>query len=295
MPGRAKNLALLVLALLAHSVRAEDAGALPLWELGLGLGAVTIPDYPGSDQTDNYVLPTPYLIYRGEIFKADRDGMRAQFAGNPRIEWDLSLGATPPVLSQDSDARSGMPDLPAALEIGPELRVHLARDNVDEAARRYEWNLHIPVRHSMTWRNGHFTDVGNVAYPHLNWKQKFRWLAQDWNIDADLGAYFNDHRYHQYFYEVLPRYATTTRPAYDPPGGYGGWEASIFSARAIGDWRIAGFVQFGSVGGAAFEQSPLVRRSFVLSAGLAVNYVFWVSTQPAPHRDSVPTANSSDH
>jgi outer membrane protein len=270
-------------AVLAGTAQAEETGDLPLWEIGLGVGAVTIPDYPGSDQTDNYVLPTPYLIYRGEIFKADRDGMRAQFVGSPRFEFDLSLGATPPVLSDQSDARSGMPNLPPAVEIGPELRFHLARDSEDESLRRYEWNLHLPVRHSMTWTNGHLVNVGNVSYPHLNWKRKFRWLAQDWNVDADLGAYFNDRSYHEYFYQVLPRNATANRPVYDPPGGYGGWEASVFSSHSVGRLRIAGFVQFGSVGGAAFEESPLIRRDFVLSAGLVLNYVFWISSQRAPH------------
>ncbi len=261
---------------------ADDAPVqkhLPLWELGLGIGAVSIPNYPGADQTQNYVLPLPYVIYRGEIFKADRDGVRAQFAQGGRFEFDISLGGTPPVPSDDSDARRGMPDLPATLEIGPELRVHLARDDADEGSRRYEWNLHVPVRHSVTWTNGHFVQVGNVSYPHVNWKQKFRWLGEDWNVDADLGAYFNTRSYHQYFYQVPQRNATATRPAYDAPGGYGGWEATVFSSRRFDRLRVAGFLQFGSVGGAAFEDSPLVRRDFVFSAGLLVNYVFWVSSQ----------------
>ncbi len=251
----------------------------PLWELGLGIGALSIPNYPGSDQTQNYVLPLPYVIYRGEVFKADRDGVRAQFAQGHRFEFDISLGGTPPVLSEDSDSRRGMPNLPPTVEIGPELRVHLARDTDDENARRYEWNLHIPVRHSFTWSDGHLVQVGNVSYPHVNWKQKFRWLGQDWNLDTDLGAYINDRSYHQFFYDVPPRNATPTRPAFQAAGGYGGWEGTVFSSRRIDRFRVAGFLQFGSVGGAAFEESPLVRRSLVLSAGVLVNYVFWVSTQ----------------
>jgi len=291
-PGLLPALALALGLLLAGAAQAQDTGGtepraarepagaepgLPLWEAGLGVGAVTLPDYPGADQTDNYVSPVPYFIYRGEIFKSDRDGMRAQFLQGERYEFDVSLGATPPVFSQDSDTRQGMPDLAAALEIGPELRIHLDRDSEDAATRRYELNLHIPVRHSMTHTQGHFTTVGNVTYPHLNWKQRYDWLGHEWELDADAGAYFNDRSYHQYFYEVLPQYATPTRRAYEAHGGYGGWEASIYTSQKLGRYRVGGYLQGGGIGGAAFADSPLVRRNFFFSAGFVVTYVFWVS------------------
>src|SRR5690349_18225110 len=47
----------------------------PLWEAGLGVGAVTFPDYRGSDQANVYPLPLPYFIYRGKFLKADREGL----------------------------------------------------------------------------------------------------------------------------------------------------------------------------------------------------------------------------
>ncbi|MFZ1980807.1 MAG: hypothetical protein WAU61_05820, partial [Smithella sp.] len=37
----------------------------PLWELGVGLGLLQMPDYRGSDENRLYVLPYPYVIYRG--------------------------------------------------------------------------------------------------------------------------------------------------------------------------------------------------------------------------------------
>jgi len=271
------------LALAPARALAED-GRLPLWEVGAGVGALTLPDYPGSDQTDNYVVPVPYLVYRGEIFKADKDGMRARFLDNPRWELVMSLGGTPPVRSRDSDTRRGMPDLSAAIELGPELRVHLLRDAEDEKSRTWEVNFHLPVRHSVTKYEGRFHHVGNIAYPHLNAKRKFHVMGELWEVDADLGAYFNSHNYHRYFYQVLPQYETPQRRAYDPGGGYGGWEGSFYTTKDFGRWHLAGFVTYGSIGGASFEDGPLIRRDFTLSAGLALTYVFWVSesTVPAP-------------
>ena len=50
---------------------------LPLWELGGGATALHIPDYRGSEEIRNYVFPIPWVVYRGEILRADRDGVRA--------------------------------------------------------------------------------------------------------------------------------------------------------------------------------------------------------------------------
>ena len=57
----------------APGVQAKD---LPLWELGLGVAGLWFPDYRGADETRGYVLPVPYVVYRGEFFKADRNGIR---------------------------------------------------------------------------------------------------------------------------------------------------------------------------------------------------------------------------
>ena len=48
----------------------------PLWEVGLGAGAIAFQDYRGSDTTHAYPLPVPYIVYNGKFLKADRDGVR---------------------------------------------------------------------------------------------------------------------------------------------------------------------------------------------------------------------------
>jgi outer membrane protein len=37
----------------------------PLWEIGVGLAVLQMPDYRGSDKYRGYLLPYPYLVYRG--------------------------------------------------------------------------------------------------------------------------------------------------------------------------------------------------------------------------------------
>ena len=63
MSRKRRLLALAMLPLAAQAV-AEDK---PLWEFGLGAASLSFPAYRGSDQRRNFLLPVPYVIYRGEV------------------------------------------------------------------------------------------------------------------------------------------------------------------------------------------------------------------------------------
>ena len=97
----------------------------PLWELGAGVAAFSFPYYRGSDQTNNFVLPVPYFTYHGDFFKADRHGIRGSFFDSDRIDLSVSLALSPPGSSDDIRARSGMPNLDATFEIGPQMNITL--------------------------------------------------------------------------------------------------------------------------------------------------------------------------
>src|SRR5690606_40394337 len=56
----------------------------PLWEAGLGVGALTLPDYRGSDERTNYVFPLPYFIYRGDFLRVDREGAQTLLRSEER-------------------------------------------------------------------------------------------------------------------------------------------------------------------------------------------------------------------
>ena len=68
--------ALLAFATLPFATPAA-ADELPLWEVGGGAGVLSLPHYRGSDKSRTWLLPIPYIVYRGQIFKADREGARA--------------------------------------------------------------------------------------------------------------------------------------------------------------------------------------------------------------------------
>ncbi|MBV1733445.1 MAG: MipA/OmpV family protein, partial [Hydrogenophaga sp.] len=65
-----QRLAACALLLCSAGQTAHAAEEKPLWEAGIGVATVSFPAYRGSDQHHNFLLPSPYFVYRGEFLKA---------------------------------------------------------------------------------------------------------------------------------------------------------------------------------------------------------------------------------
>ncbi len=126
----------------------------PLWELGVGLAALQLPDYRGSDENRFYLLPYPYFIYRGDIVQVDQERVSGRIFKTDKVLLDISLYGQVPVKSSDNDARTGMPDLDPTFEVGPSLNITL----LDNRQDRYKLNLDLPVRPVFS------TDFRSVRY-----------------------------------------------------------------------------------------------------------------------------------
>ncbi|MEO5844607.1 MAG: MipA/OmpV family protein [Caldimonas sp.] len=244
----------------------------PLWELGMGVAAVHVPDYRGSDQSSFYALPLPFIAYRGRFLRADRDGARAILFAGRRIVVDVSLSASVPNKSKDNDARRGMPDLPGTFEIGPNVNVELWQSE----DRALKLDLRLPLREAITLQTSPRT-VGITFSPNVN--LDVRGFAGAWNLGLLAGPLFADRRHHQHFYGVAPQFATAARPAYDAPGGFAGWRAASAVSRRLGNAWLGGFVRYDDLHGASFAQSPLVRRHSNVTVGFGISWIFAISSQ----------------
>jgi outer membrane protein len=251
---------------------AEAAGTgEPLWELGLGVAAVRFPDYRGSDQSSNYLVPLPFVAYRGRFLRADRDGARAILFAGKRVVVDLSLSASVPSKSKNNDARRGMPDLAGTFEIGPNLNVELW----ESGDKQFKLDLRLPVREAITLQSSPKA-IGVTFSPNLN--LDVRRFAGG-NLGLHAGPLFADRRYHEHFYGVAPEFATATRPAYDAPGGYAGWRATVAFSRRLGNAWLGGFVRYDDLHGSTFAPSPLVRRETGVTAGFGISWIFATSSR----------------
>ncbi|HKU71850.1 MAG TPA: MipA/OmpV family protein [Burkholderiales bacterium] len=259
-------LILLLMTGLAASARADQ---LPLWEAGLGATVLNFPDYRGSDERQTWVLPFPYLVYRGEFLQADERRMRGLFFKTDRLELDVSANGSVPVDSGENSARRGMPDLDATLEIGPALNVLLASTPGD----RTRLELRMPVRAVLASDFSYVRQVGWVFQPHLNADIQDPAGLRGWKLGLLGGPLYTDRRYNRYFYAVDSAFATATRPAYSTGGGYGGMQFIAALSKRYQNFWVGGFLKWDQLNGAAFEESPLVRDKRSFAGGIAIAWI----------------------
>ena len=105
---------------------AQEA-SLPLWEAGVGAFGARTPAYPGAAEHTSRALALPFLLYRGEVLRADQGGIGARLFRSDRLEFDVGLAGA---LPSDSDAVSDRP--PAALH---EVEKPILRIDDDRAGR----------------------------------------------------------------------------------------------------------------------------------------------------------------
>jgi outer membrane protein len=253
-------------SLTASSGRAEQ---LPLWEAGVGIAAISLPDYRGSNERQAWVLPYPYIVYRGEFLQADERRVRGLFFKSDRIELDVSVNGSVPVDSNENDARRGMPDLDATLEIGPALNVLLMQSE----RRKARLELRLPVRAVLASDFSYVRQVGWVFHPHLNLDVADPLGYEGWNLGLLAGPLVADRRYHRYFYGVEPSFATASRPAYSAGGGYAGTQFIAALSKRYRQFWVGGFVKWDTLSGAAFADSPLVKDKQGVAAGFSIAWI----------------------
>lgn len=272
-PGARAAAALLLAALLVQPATAAES--LPLWEAGAGVAAINFPDYRGSDERTTFVLPFPYLVYRGEFLKADRERVRGLFYKSERIELNVSINGSIPVDSSKNAARRGMPDLDPNVQIGPNLEIGLYRGAGDEL--RIE--LRLPVRAVIATDFSRFYDIGWVFEPTINTDLRNTFIGEDWKLGFAFGPLFGDRRFHNYYFGVAPQFATATRSAYEAPGGFAGVQAIGAISRRFPKYWIGAFVRWDTLDGAVFESSPLVRQQTSFSTGFAIAWLLGESSR----------------
>ncbi len=255
----------------------------PLWEAGLGAGAVVFPVYRGAATTSFYALPLPYFVYRGSFFRADHNGANLQFVDDDRLRLRISASAGPPVKSSDITIRAGMPDLRPTIELGPSLEIRLWRSQ-DSATII---SMQLPVRAAVTVESSP-RSIGALGSAFINVDRQNAFGWNGWSLGARMGPMFQTRAYDQYFYGVDPEYARTGRPAYTASGGYAGmqWLGSV-TKRFARTW-IGAFVRYDSLDGAAFVGSPLVQSRHYLATGIGFAWIIRTSSETVridPARD----------
>jgi len=252
---------------------AVHGGEFPLWEAGAGVAGLTLPDYRGSDQRHLYAFPIPYLVYRGDILKVDRSVVRGLLLRSDRIEFDVSLNASPPVNSGRNRTREGMPNLDPTGEIGPLLIIKLGKSDILGSRVSVQLPLRVVAATDLTY----LKQVGYVFNPRIT----FDWPLDplEYSVRAGLaaGPLYYDKGVNDYYYSVTPAFATASRPAYTAPGGYGGFQVLTTVSKRFEKTWFGAFLSFDDLHRAVFENSPLVKTRYSVMAGFAMSWVIDIS------------------
>ena len=264
--------AALVTALLGCGPAVVAAKDLPLWEVGLGATGLYLPDYRGSNQARWYAYPLPYVRYRGEVLRVDdRHGLAAlMLLDRERVQIDVSANASQPAPSEPGSARQGMPDLAPTAEFGPLLKIKLW----ENAGKTNELSLQLPVRAAFAFPTIKPEYIGVVFNPVIDWFMRDAGPGGGWRFGVQAGPVFANSLYNDYYYRVEPAYATPARPAYSPTGGYGGTQFTVSLNKRFSSIWVGAFVRAYDLHGAVFDDSPLVKRSSALLAGVGLAYIF---------------------
>jgi len=179
---------------------------------GAALGAGWIHDYPGADQGHLHYLVMP--TYKGKYLTIDRqDGVRGELVNQQIVKFAVSFIFLFPTESSKIPVRQGMPNLDWVFQLGPELQLYIARSFY------HTMYFKIPLRfvtttdfsHDFKFRDWDLTPgFRNVFYLG-------RGLGE---LTTRLDFDFASDRYSSFFYQVDPKYATATRPAYDARSGF---------------------------------------------------------------------------
>ncbi|WP_331344812.1 MipA/OmpV family protein [Cellvibrio sp. UBA7661] len=267
------SIAALLLTFLSTAAYAQKNQDLPdsntkKWELGLGVGAVSGPDYRGSDEYRSFISPIPYFVYRGKIIRSDRDGVRGNFLRTDQYEFTVSASASITPETDKSTLREGMPELGSTLELGPSLNINLTGDSFAEG-----WHLQIPWRAVFAIGAEDSGYIGSVFTPQFVYRNKL----QEWTFTYRAGVAFASEGYHDYYYKVDHDYVTATRNYFDASGGYSGWNNQAAFSRKFNhngiNTQLAFFIRYDNIEGADFTNSSLVVSNHSYRGGIAFIWV----------------------
>lgn len=239
----------------------------PIYEIGLGVVSLTVPNYPGSKSTTERTIPFPWVIYRGDVLKADEEGSRLKLIGSDRFEVGFSGGFNFPIKSSQNEARKGMPDTNALIGLGPGL---LYRVPLVSKLHRLTLGLGMRVNFSTTTSLTEIKIQGYIIEPNVRY-----WLKptekSPVTFFGSLSYSASDEKYAEFFYEVAPRYVTATRQAHKAVAGTVDIATSLgLSWEATKTLTVFTGIFYSNLSLAANKKSDLLEdehnRGFVLGA-----------------------------
>ena len=272
MPELIKAVIFLLLLIPAKLCLSQEV----LWELGLGLGDINAPLYPGTNERKNYLLPYPYLKLETDYIKID-EGIQAYLFKSQDVRLDITLDLGLPVSGNDSRLRSGMPKLNTVVQLGPSLEITLQGGKKKPS----ELRLELPLRTAIATDIKNTENIGWLFEPRISY-EKNRLGSNSWAYSVTAGLRYATRDYHAYYYDVEPQYVSAQRPTFYSDRGFTGYlldASGTYRHTNIIYWLFARHINLQD---SEYEHSPLVNdtRYFMLGAVITLIIVGNKSKHP---------------
>lgn len=245
----------------------EEKGELVL---GVGVGAALgVPDYIGSDETRDLLLPLPYISYNGPRLKVSQSGITGKLFNSEKWFFSLSLSGAIPVDSSNNKARAGMEDLEAVFEYGPSLKYFFQGQDDTENALYLDLNF----REARTLS---LSTLDLNASPSVVWRKRLEnsYFSGQVNVSSQFRLEFVSNAYANYFYGISQPEATAIREAFRASGGFAGYRFNNSLRWRKGPHQVSFFLGYANIASASFVDSPLVKRKSHVYSGGAYFYLF---------------------
>ncbi len=258
-----------------------NAFHLPLWQFGLGAGVLNAPHYRGSKTVETIYLPVPYIIYRGDFLKVDREGIRSEIFDSDKLRLDISLAGNIPVPKSNDSARANMPSLDPLVEIGPELEIKFWQTTDNDQNIWFK----LPYRLVFSVGDPIMEYQGWSISPYVNYRVNWRESSSLTRLNVSVGPIYAGNKYHDYFYTVLPEFVTPQRTEYNADSGYSGSRVTVTLSKNTDRYFIGAFARYDDLQGATFDDSPLVETSSYFIVGVAFAWIFSSSDETVTHQE----------
>ncbi len=247
---------------------------LPKWEFGLGPALLSYPDYPGSQEQNQLLVPFPYIVYRGKDFSINQQEVTKPLFESSNLELDLSLSGSIPVSSKDNNKRTSMEDLDGSIGLGPVLKYRLYQHQLNEV------KFELPVRAIIASDFSRVHQEGWTANPGVFYYYR-KALNNHQRIKVTIGATANfaSAENHNYFYGVDSEDVIFDRPAYKTTGGFSGMGYQLALNYHFDKFWLGGFWRGFDMSQAVYKDSPLLETRFSNTFGLALTWNFMQSKE----------------
>lgn len=256
--------ALLMLFFCSLSKAQESEGFI---ELGGGFSLIEAPHYAGSDQSNFFVLPFPYLVYESKKVSMNREGLNRHLFKGENWDLDMSFAGRLPVQSDDNRAREGMDDLDWLTQAGPAFNYYFLRDKT--SLFKFQFPLHYGLVTDFTYLDY----AGWELAPNFRYEKLFESSEAQYRFIGSISSYYGSERFNQLYYGVAPELATANRPEYFAEHGLAGYQLMLGLTRRKDKFWMGAFARFRTVQGAVFEDSPLVKQNENFYVGLAFAWI----------------------